>query len=115
MRKVVDPCVPEDARASSGDGDGSPAQRPSSSASTSSEGERQWPVGVKPGPIEALGSDVYVVEALMAERRMYGKRQFLVRWHSRWRKVRGSSSRATTPYGKGPRSWEPCRGLSSSP
>ena len=33
-----------------------------------------------PGPITSLGTDVYTVEALLAQRRVRGRREFLVRW-----------------------------------
>jgi hypothetical protein len=35
-----------------------------------------------PGPITALGRDVYTVEALLAQRRVKGRREFLVRWQN---------------------------------
>ena len=33
-----------------------------------------------PGPMKEFGDDVYMVEALLAERRVGGRRQYLVRW-----------------------------------
>ena len=35
-----------------------------------------------PGPITALGRDVYTVEALLAQRRVRGRREYLVRWQN---------------------------------
>ena len=35
-----------------------------------------------PGPITSLGTDVYTVEALLAQRRIRGRREFLVRWQN---------------------------------